>query len=242
MLAVARVGGVVGEPGAALDEDALGHPRVASLRGRLQRPLRGQTQKITRSAASPSSRRPSAARRIACPISSRSHSRSSPPGPAQPPGVENLRLAGRRHGGRLLRFHGPADVGDQPPQRLRVHQVRPAEVVDHLGDRAAGPRVPLIVRQLQVRHHCAIFAPPPRTSPVAYKSSDPGQASASDTPKVVCLDFPPLRYLRASLTSRNGSDQARKCLRAAEVRPERHWFASPAAPAPKASTLAQESG
>ena len=35
------------------------------------------------------------------------------------------------------------------------------EAVDHLGDRAAGARVPLVVRQLQVRHHGAVLIDPP---------------------------------------------------------------------------------
>ena len=72
------VGLVVAEARAALDEDPLGHPpRCGQLRRGLQRPLRGQREDRPRSVVTPSSRRHSAARRIACPISSRSHRRSS---------------------------------------------------------------------------------------------------------------------------------------------------------------------
>ena len=125
--------------------------------------------------------------------------------------------------GRLLRFQEPADGGDQPGQRFPVDQVCPAEVVDHLGDRAAGPRVPLVVRQLQVRHHGAVFVPPPRLSQVhAYKSSNPGRPAPATRRRSCAYSFPPLRHPRASLTRRNSSDQARKCLRAAEVRQTGH--------------------
>ena len=213
------VGGIVGEPRTALDEHPLGHPPGGGqLGGRLQRPLRGQREDhpLGRLTVQPPPGRNAAdglpdLQPLPQPVQH--------PGPAQPPGVENLHLTTRRRSDRQLRFQEPADGGDQPPQRLPVHQVRPAEVVDHLGDRAAGPRVSLVVRQLQVRHHGAVFVPPPRLSQVhAYKTSNPGRPAPATRRKSCAYSFPTPRHLRASLTRRNSSDQAPKCLRAAEVR------------------------
>jgi len=114
-------------------------------------------------------------------------------------------------------------IGFRHPQGQRgpVHQVGPAEVVDHLGDRAVGPRVPFVVRQLQVGHHGAVFVPPPRLPQVhACKSSHQGSPAPATRPDSCAYSFPALRHPPASMTSENDRDQAQKCLRAAEVRPE----------------------
>ena len=216
------VGGVVGEPRAALDEHPLGHPAGGGqLGGRLQRPLRGQREDHPLGGLA----RPAAARPrpggSPGPISSRSHSRSSTHAPpirresstsTSPAAAAAAACSGSRN--RLIE-------ATSRRQCLPVHQVRPAEVVDHLGDRAAGPRVPLVVRQLQVRHHGAVLVPPPRLSQVhAYKSSHPASPTQATRRNSCAYGFPGLRHPRASLTRGNDRDQALKCLRTAEVRLE----------------------
>ena len=115
-------------------------PGRGQLAARLQRPLRDQREQHPLDHA----RRPAAARRR--PGGSPRRSRAAPtPGPASTP-----RPAGgspaprppppRRGGDRLLRGQEPRDRGHQPGQRVPVHRLGPAEVVDHL--RRRGPRSP----------------------------------------------------------------------------------------------------
>ena len=53
---------------------------------------------------------------------------------------------------RLFGVEEPRDRGDQPGQRVAVHGVGAAEVVDHLRRGHPGDRVAFAVRQLQIRH------------------------------------------------------------------------------------------
>src|SRR5512135_2811394 len=164
------VGLVIAEAWAALDEHPLGHPsRGRELRRRLQRPLRGQREDH------PLGRRPVQPPAFGRPAD-RGPDLQQLPGPAQhprpahPPRVQDLDLAGRGRGCCLAGLQEPGDRPDQPGQRGPVHEVRAAEVVDHLRDRTAGHRVPLVVRQLQGRHHGAVHVPPPRLPQVhAYR-------------------------------------------------------------------------
>ena len=90
------VGGVVGEPRAALDEHPLGHPPGRrQLRGRLQRPLRDQREDhpLDRLAVEPPPGGDPADRR---PDLQPFPQPVQHPRPAQPPGVQHLHLAGRR--------------------------------------------------------------------------------------------------------------------------------------------------
>jgi len=57
------------------------------------------------------------------------------------------------------RIEHSADGGRQTGERLLVHLVRPAEVVDDLGHRAAGDRVALVVGELQVGDLGAVLVP-----------------------------------------------------------------------------------
>ena len=106
--------------------------------------------------------------------------------------VQRLHLApelgGTGRGDRLLRGQEPGDRGHQPSQPGAVHLVGPPEVVDHLRHRVAADRVPLVVRQLQIRHHRAIPVGPPRLPQEhAYNIAESPQLTPRDPPKLVCL-------------------------------------------------------
>ena len=128
--------------------------------------------KITRSAAAPSSQRPAATSRIARPIYSRSHSWPSTHAPPsrREPGASTSAVAAAAtacSGSRNRSIDATSRASASRPALVRA-----AEVVDHLGDRAAGARVPLVVRQLQVGHHAAVLVDPPGLTQVhAYKPS-----------------------------------------------------------------------
>ena len=94
-----RVGGVVGEPGAAGDRDPLGHPAGrGELRARAPRPLRDQREQH------PLGRVAVQAPAGGDPADRRADPEAFPqpvqrPRRAQPAGVQHLDLAGRRHRG-----------------------------------------------------------------------------------------------------------------------------------------------
>jgi hypothetical protein len=115
----------------------------------------------TRSVTSPSSRRPCATRRTAAPIPSRSQTRSNVH-TTQAARVQHLHVRVGGGGDRLLRGQEPRDRRHQTGQRGPVDVLGTAEVVDHLGSRVTGLRVPLVVRQLQVPHNRPISVGPPR--------------------------------------------------------------------------------
>ena len=119
---------------------------------------------------------------------------------------------------RPARVEEPGDRGDQAGQCSPVHMIGPAEVADHLGDRAAGARVSFVVRQLQVRHHGAVLVPPPWLSQVhAYQPSRHSSPRLATRPNSCAYAFPGPRHVPTSLTRRNDRDQALMCLRTAEV-------------------------
>jgi hypothetical protein len=80
-------------------------------------------------------------------------------------GIEHLQAA-ELGGRRLERVEEARDRGHQPPQRLAVDSIGAPEVVDHLGRRDAAAWVSLVVRQLQVAHHGAVFVGASRLSQV----------------------------------------------------------------------------
>ena len=191
------VGRVVGEPAAAPRSRPARRPsrsRPASSPG--SRARWATSAKITRSTASPSSRRPAATRRIAAPIPSRSQTRSSVHAPPSRRESRTSTSPPGRRGRGLLRGQEPRDRGHQPLQRVLVDLLGAAEVVDHLRRRRAGLRMPLVVRQLQVGHHRAVpvgapglpqvhtYTPPrhPRTVERHATSRVPTRISRSGTP------------------------------------------------------------
>ena len=133
-----RVSGVVAEPGAVGDRDPLGHPPCGGqLAARRQRPLRHQREQhpLGRAAVDPPTRRDPAQRR---PDAEPVPEPVQHPRPAEAARVQHLDLAGVRGRDRLLRVQEPRDRGHQPGQRVAVHGLGAAEVVDHL--RRAAPR------------------------------------------------------------------------------------------------------
>ena len=110
------------------------------------------------------------------------------PRPAEAPRVQHLDLAGVRGRDRLLRVEEPRDRGDQPGQRVAVHGLGAAEVVDHLRRGHPGDRVAFAVRQLQIRHRRPVAVAPLRLPQVhPYTVSTYPLVKSSDTPEVVCL-------------------------------------------------------
>jgi hypothetical protein len=123
-----------------------------------------------RSICSPSSWWSLAAQRIAAPMPRRS--RAGPAAtPAQPAGVEDLHLGAGGRRDRLVGLEDAGDGGHQSTQCFPVDLVDAAEVVDHLGYRAADHRMAFAVRPLQMAHHRAVPVGPPRLPRVhAYTS------------------------------------------------------------------------
>jgi len=70
--------------------------------------------------------------------------------------VEHLNLGALNCRDRLLGPREPRDRGHQSAQGVPVDLVRASKAVDHLRDRAARLRVPLVVRQLRLSHHQAV--------------------------------------------------------------------------------------
>jgi len=122
------VGGVVGEPRAAVDRDPFGHPPGAGqLRPRFQRPLGDQREQhpLGRLAVQPptggdAADRGADAEPFPDPVQR--------PRPTQVAGVEHLHLRPGRRAGRLLRGEEPRDRGHQPALRLAVHPLRPPKL------------------------------------------------------------------------------------------------------------------
>ena len=99
-----------------------------------------------------SRRRPAATRRSAAPTPSRSQSWSSTHAPPKRRESSISISPPCAAVDRLLRLQEPRDRGDQPRQRVAVHGVGAAEVVDHLRRGHPGDRVAFAVRQLQIAH------------------------------------------------------------------------------------------
>src|SRR4051794_6734131 len=154
----------------------------------------------------------------------RAHAQALPepvhrPPPAQPAGVEDLHLGpgGRRD--RLLRLEEAGDRGHQPAQRLAVDLVRPAEVVDHLRHRAAGHRMPLVVRQGQVADHRTVPVGPPRLPQVhALQHSTELQPRPAGSFQSCAYTISAPDGTGTALTCTNTNDQARICLPTSELR------------------------
>ena len=110
------------------------------------------------------------------------------PRPAEAARVQDLDLAGVRGRDRLLWVQKPRDGGDQPGQRVAVHGLGAAEVVDHLRRGHPGDRVAFAVRQLQIRHRRPVAVASlglPQVHP--YTVSTYSLVQSSDTREVVCL-------------------------------------------------------
>ena len=119
---------------------------------------------------------------------SRSQSWSEQPRAAEAARVQDLDLAGVRGLDRLCRVEEPRDRGDQPGQRVAVHGIGAAEVVDHLRRGHPGDRVAFAVRQLQIRHRRPVAVASLRLPQVhPYTVSTYSLVKSSDTPELVCL-------------------------------------------------------
>ena len=179
---------VVGKPGAAGDRDPFGDPAGGGqLAARFQRPLRHQREQ-----------HPLGRVRVQAPVGGdpvqrRADAQPLPelveqPRPAEAARVQDLDLAGVRGRDRLLRVEEPRDRGDQPGQRVAVHGLGAAEVVDHLRRGHPGDRVAFAVRQLQIRHRRPVAVAPLRLPQVhPYTVSTYPLVRSSDTPELVCL-------------------------------------------------------
>ena len=154
----------------------------------------------TRSVASASRRRSAATRCSAAPTPSRSQSRSSSHAPPKrrestisisPACAAAIACCGSRN---------RADRGHQPGQRVAVHGVGAAEVVDHPRRGHPGDRVAFAVRQLQIRHRRPVPVAPLRLPQVhPYTISTYSLVKSSDTPEIVCLhEFADSMTLQAS--------------------------------------------
>lgn len=108
--------------------------------------------------------------------------------------------AARASRDRLLRVEEPRDRGDQPGQRVAVHGLGAAEVVDHLRRGHPGDRVAFAVRQLQIRYRRPIAVASLRLPQVhPYTISTYPLMKSSDTPDLVCLhEFAVWASLQAS--------------------------------------------
>ena len=153
---------VVAEPATAGDRDPLGHPPCGGqLAARFQRPLRHQCEQ-----------HPLGRVRVQAPVGADPAQRCADaepvpelvehPRPADAARVQDLDLAGVRGRDRLLRVEEPRDRGHQPGQRVAVHGVGAAEVVDHPRRGHPGDRVAFAVRQLQIRHRRPVAVAPLR--------------------------------------------------------------------------------
>lgn len=210
---------VVGERGQALDRDPLSDPlRAGELAARLQRTLRDQRNHdpLDRCAVQAPTGRGFADRRADPELLPDAVQR---PRPTQATGVDDLDVtaAGRSRG--LLGGEEPRDRAHQPGQRGPVDLLRPPEVVDHLRHRAAGLRMPLVVRELQVRHHRAVPVAPSRLPQVhTYTSPHERLPRSATRPKSCAYKNPDCRTTNTPLTCANAVDQGRICLPAAELR------------------------
>ena len=167
-----RVGGIGIEGRAALDGHALGDPAGGrQLGGRLQGALRdqGEADALNElSVEAPALRR--RAQRLA--DAEAREQRIEHEGAATAAGIDDLDLGARAGGDGLGGIEEARDRGHQPAQRLAVHLVGTAEVVDDACHRAAGLGVALVVGQLQVADHRTVLVAPPCLSQVhAYKIS-----------------------------------------------------------------------
>jgi hypothetical protein len=153
---------VIGKPGAAGDRDPFADPAGGGqLAARFQRPLCHQREQ-----------HPLARVRVQAPVGGQPVQRCADaqplpqlvqqPRPAEAPRVQHLDLTGVRGRDRLLRVEEPRDRGHQPGQRVAVHGLGAAEVVDHLRRGHPGDRVAFAVRQLQIRHRRTVAVAPLR--------------------------------------------------------------------------------
>src|SRR5512143_273877 len=142
----------------------------------------------TRSVVAASRRRSAATR-----CSARADTQPLPEPVQQPPAAEAARVqdvdfAGVRGRDRLLRVEEPRDRGDQPGQRVAVHALGAAEVVDHPRRGHPGDRVAFAVRQLQIRHRRHVAVASLRLTQVPpHTVSTYSLVKSSDTPELVCL-------------------------------------------------------
>ena len=154
----------------------------------------------TRSVASASRRRSAATRCSAAPTPSRSQSWSSTHAPPKrrestisiwPVCAAAIACCGVQE---------PRDRDDQPGQRVAVHGLGAAEVVDHPRRGHPGDRVAFVVRQLQIRHRRPVAVAPLRLPQVhPYTDSTYPLVKSSDTPEIVCLqEFAVSATLQAS--------------------------------------------
>ena len=191
---------VVGKPATAGDRDPLGHPPCGGqLAARFQRPLCHQREQH------PLGRRGVQAPVRGDPVQRRADAEPLPelveqPRAAEAARVQDLDLAGECGRDRLLRVEEPGDRGDQPGQRVAVHRLGAAEVVDHLRRGHPGDRVAFAVRQLQIRHRRPVPVAPLRLPQVhPYTVSTYSLVKSSDTPEIVCLqEFADSMTLQAS--------------------------------------------
>ena len=183
-----RVSGVITESGTVGDRDPLGHPPCGGqLAARRQRPLRHQREQhpLGHAAVDPPTRRDPVQRR---PDAEPLPEPVQQPRPAEAARVQHLDFAGVRGRHRLLRVQEPRDRGHQPGQRIAVHGLGAAEVVDHLGRGHPGDRVAFAMRQLQIRHRRPVAVAPLRLPQVhPYTVSTYPLVRSSDTPRFVCL-------------------------------------------------------
>ena len=185
---IARYAASSENPATAGDRDPLGHPPGGGqLAARFQRPLRHQREQH------PLGRRGVQAPVGGDPVQRRADPEPLPepvqqPRPAEAARVQDLDLAGVRGRDRLLRVQEPRDRGDQPGQRVAVHGLGAAEVVDHPRRGHPGDRVAFAVRQLQIRHRRPVAVAPLRLPQVhPYTVSTYPLVKSSDTPELVCL-------------------------------------------------------
>ena len=132
----------------------------------------------TRSTASPSRRRPCATRRIATPIPSRSQTRSNV---HAPPRCRQSRISTSAPAAALTACCGVRNREIDDTRRANAARstfLSPSEVVDHLRDRVARLRAPLVVSQLQSRR--------PPTHPGSSDASPAGTCPHSTAQDLPC--------------------------------------------------------
>src|SRR5271166_571877 len=179
---------VVGKSGAADDRDPFADPAGGGqLAGRFQCPLCHQREQH------PLGRLDVQAPLGGHPVQRCADAQPLPelaeqPRAAEAARVQDIDLAGVRGLDRLCRVEEPRDRGDQPGQRVAVHGLRAAEVVDHLRRGHPGDRVAFAVRQLQIRHRRPVAVASLRLPQVhPYTVSTYSLVKSSDTPDLVCL-------------------------------------------------------
>ncbi len=173
----------------------------------------------TRSVASASRRRPAATRRSAAPMPSRSQSWSSAHAPPKRRESRTSISPVCAAAIACCRVEEPRDRGHQPGQRVAVHGVGAAEVVDHLRRGHPGDRVPFAVRQLQVRHRRTVAVAPlrlPQVHPYTI-STYPLVKIQRHAGSRVPTRFRVFERLRKPPTSTIAPRYPEICLRTAEV-------------------------